>query len=255
MILPRSTMATASQVRSTSSSRCEDNTTVRPSATRDEDHVAHLVHAGRVEPVHRLVQDQQLRVPDQAGGDSESLAHAHRVLRHLVIGAMGEADAFERRPDAVACLPFACGGEDLEVLPPGQMAVEPRLVDDGPNSCQGHIAMPWNGVSEQRHRAGIGVGQTQQHADERGLAGAVRSEVAEGTSTGHEELDTVDRDVLPEALCQPMGLNSPLALRGLPVGDVGQRDGVHPVTLPLTAPVTVGTACTVLLATSDSLPS
>ena len=35
MTLPRSTMATASQVRSTSSSRCDDSTTVRPSATRD----------------------------------------------------------------------------------------------------------------------------------------------------------------------------------------------------------------------------
>ena len=35
MMLPRSTMATASQVRSTSSRRCEDSTTVRPSATRE----------------------------------------------------------------------------------------------------------------------------------------------------------------------------------------------------------------------------
>src|SRR5579872_2667696 len=34
--LPRSTMATASQVRSTSSSRCEERTTVRPSATSAE---------------------------------------------------------------------------------------------------------------------------------------------------------------------------------------------------------------------------
>ena len=33
--LPRSTMATASQVRSTSSRRCDDSTTVRPSDTRD----------------------------------------------------------------------------------------------------------------------------------------------------------------------------------------------------------------------------
>ena len=34
MTLPWSTMATASQVRSTSSSRCEDSMTVRPSSTR-----------------------------------------------------------------------------------------------------------------------------------------------------------------------------------------------------------------------------
>ena len=51
-----------------------------------EDHVAHLVHAGRVEAVHRLVEDQQLGVAEQAGGHPEALAHAHRVLRHLVVG-------------------------------------------------------------------------------------------------------------------------------------------------------------------------
>ena len=44
-------------------------------------------------------------------------------------------------------------GEDLEVLPPGQMAVEPGLVDDGADPGQRHGAMVRDGVAEQRHRA------------------------------------------------------------------------------------------------------
>ena len=40
------------------------------------DQVAHLEDAGRVEPVHRLVEDQQLRVGQQAARDAEALAHA-----------------------------------------------------------------------------------------------------------------------------------------------------------------------------------
>ena len=106
-----------------------------------EDHVAHVVHAGRVEPVHRLVEDQQLGVAEQAGGDAETLAHAHRVLRHPVVGAVQDADPLERRPDAVARRRLAGRGEDLQVLPPGQMAVEPGLVDDGPDPRQRHVAM------------------------------------------------------------------------------------------------------------------
>ena len=146
-----------------------------PLGHQGEDHVAHLLHAGRVEPVHRLVQDQQLGVPDQTGGDAEALAHAHRVLRHPVVGAMEDAHPLERRLDPVPRRRFAGGGEDLEVLPPGQMAVEPGFVDDGTHPRQSQVAMLRDGVPEQRHRPGVGVGQSQQHPDERGLAGAVRA--------------------------------------------------------------------------------
>ena len=84
--LPRSTMATASQVRSTSSRRWDESTTVRPSATSEaQDHVAHVEHPGRVEAVHGLVEDEQLRIAEQAGGDAEALAHAHGVLGHFVV--------------------------------------------------------------------------------------------------------------------------------------------------------------------------
>jgi hypothetical protein len=46
---------------------------------------AHLLHAGRVEPVGRFVQDEQLGIAEQGGGQAQPLAHPQRVGAHLVL--------------------------------------------------------------------------------------------------------------------------------------------------------------------------
>jgi hypothetical protein len=84
-----------------------------------QDHVAHLAHAGRIQPVHRLVQDQQLRIADQASGNPETLPHTHRVLRDAIVGAMQDADPLQRRLDAATRGRFARRGKQLQVLPTG----------------------------------------------------------------------------------------------------------------------------------------
>ena len=68
--------------------------------------------------VHRLVEDQQLRVPEEAGGYTQPLAHAHGVLRHLVVGSMQDADALECRVDASLSRPLTRRGEDLQIWRP-----------------------------------------------------------------------------------------------------------------------------------------
>ncbi len=94
------------------------------------DQVAELEDAGRVEPVHRLVEDQQLGIRQQAARDAEALAHAERVGADLVVGAGAEADALERGVDAAVRRAVAGGGVDVEVLAAGEVAVEARLLDD-----------------------------------------------------------------------------------------------------------------------------
>ena len=180
-----------------------------PLGDEGQDHVAHVEHPRRVEAVHGLVEDQQLGVPEEAGGDAEALAHAHGVLRHLVVGPMEDADALERRVDAALGRRLTRRGEDLQVLATGQVAVEAGLVHDGPDPGQRPVTVAGDGVAEEGHRAGVGVGQAQQHPDQRGLAGAVRAEVAEGAAPGDEELDVVDGDVVAEPLGQPVGLDGP----------------------------------------------
>ena len=76
---------------------------------------------------------EQLRIPEEAGRDAEALAHAHGVLRHLVVGPMEDADSLERRVDAALGGRLTCRREDLQVLATGQVAVEAGLVDDGPD--------------------------------------------------------------------------------------------------------------------------
>ena len=193
------------------------------------DHVAHVEHARRVEAVHRLVEDEQLGVPEQTGGHAQPLAHPHGVLGHLVVGPLQDADTLERRLDAALCRRLTGRGEDLQVLATGEVAVEAGLVDDGPDPGQGRVAVAGDRVAEQGHRPGVGVGQAQQHPDQRGLPGAVRPEVPEGAAPGDEELHAVDGDVVAESLGQPVGLHGPRAPAAGDRRGAGQGCGAHAV--------------------------
>ena len=93
--------------------------------------LAELDDAGRVEPVHRLVEDEQLGVAQEAAGDAEPLAHAERVRAHAVVGAAGQPDALERPVDAPVRGAVARRRVHLEVLAAGEVGMEARLLDDG----------------------------------------------------------------------------------------------------------------------------
>ena len=113
--------------------------------------------------------------------------------------------------DAVLGRRLARCGQDLEVLPAGQMAVEPGFVDDGTDPGQRAVTMARDWIAEERHRAGVGMRQSEQHPDEGGLPGPVGAEVAEGAPPRNEQLHAVDGDVVAEPLGQPVGLHGPLA--------------------------------------------
>jgi hypothetical protein len=174
--------------------------------------------------------------PEQAGGHPETLAHTHGVLRHPVVGPVQDADPLERRSDAVARRRLTRRGQDLQVLAPGQMAVEPGLVDDGPHPGQGRGPVAGHGWPSSDMVPESAWVSPEQRPDERGLAGAVGAQVAEGTSPGDQELHAVHGDVLPELLGQPMGLHRPPApvaagpVTGL-VRAGGQRGRGHTDTL------------------------
>ena len=156
---------------------------------------------------------QELWVAEKAGSDAEALAHAHRVLRYLVVRTVEDPDPLERGVDATPRRWLSGRCQDLEVLSAGQMAVEPRLIDDRTHPRQRLVAMLRHRIAEQRHRAGISLRQTEEDPDQGGLSGTVGPEVAERTSTRHEQLDVVDGDVGTEPLGQPMGLDRPTIAR------------------------------------------
>jgi hypothetical protein len=64
------------------------------------------------------------------------------------------------------------------------------------------------------------VGQAEQDSNERGLSGAVGTEVAERASSRNEQLDIVDRYVVAEALGETVRLHGPGALPSVLTGAV-----------------------------------
>ena len=114
-------------------------------------------------------------------------------------------------------------GQDLQVLPAGEMAMEAGLVHDRPDTGERHVAVLGHRMPEQRHRAGFRLGEPQQHPDQRRLARAVRTEVTERAPARNEELHVIDRDVVPEPLRQPVRLHRPTAPARPIIGDISNR--------------------------------
>ena len=110
--------------------------------------------AGRVEPVGRFVEDQQLRVGEQAAGDSEPLAHSERVALDALVGAVREACPGEGAVDSAVRLGPTRRGDDLEVLATGEEAVEAGLLDDRADARERLCSSRGHGSSEYVHLSG-----------------------------------------------------------------------------------------------------
>jgi hypothetical protein len=68
---------------------------------------AQPAHAGRIEPVRRLVEDQELWLAEQGCGEAEPLAHAERVGPHPPLGCAAQFDQLEHLPDPAGREPRA----------------------------------------------------------------------------------------------------------------------------------------------------
>ena len=67
----------------------------------------------RVQVARRLVAQQQARLADQRAGDRDALLLAARQLARHEVGAMGDADALERRQRALAATGALAAAVDL----------------------------------------------------------------------------------------------------------------------------------------------
>ena len=63
--------------------------------------VTHPADAGGIQTVGRFVEDEDLRVADEGGGDAEALPHPQGVVPHAAVGlGVGEADHLQHLLDA-----------------------------------------------------------------------------------------------------------------------------------------------------------
>ena len=210
MTLPRSTMATASQVRSTSSSRCEDSTTVRPSATSDRimSRISCMPAGSR--PFIGSSRISSCGIADQAGGDAEPLAHAHRVLRHPVVGPMQDPDPLQRRrrcgraPRVRAPRPASAGSAGRS---DGRgTAARRRSRRPAPAPRRDAWAPGSRAATSCPASAWVSPSSTRISVV---LPAPFGTEVAERAPPRDQQIHAVDGDVGAEPLRQPTGLHRP----------------------------------------------
>ncbi len=177
----------------------QDRTALGDEAT---DHVAELAYSSWVEPVRRLVQNEELWVGEQAAGNSEPLAHSERVALHALVGPLREPGSGECAIDARVRFRLAGGCDHRQVLSAGQVAVEAGLLDDRAHPGECRCALGRDGAPEQMHRPGRHGGQSEEHSDQGRLPGAVRPQIAEGRTVRNAKFDVVDGDSVAEPLRQ-----------------------------------------------------
>src|SRR4051794_27913439 len=83
------------------------------------------------------------------------------------------------------------------------MAVGGWTLDERPDLREDVLQSLRHRLADHVDLAAGGVDEAQQHADHRGLAGAVRAEQAEARPLRHDQIDSVDRGHPPVPLGQP----------------------------------------------------
>ena len=194
---------TRSQISCTSASRWLDSSTVWPPRASDDDQRAHVGHAGRVEPVGRLVEHDQLRVAQQRRRDAEPLLHAERVALELVVARSARSTRSSARSTSASARP-AVAGQHAQVVAPGQVGVEARALDQGADPL-GHLGAA-GGPAQDARRAGGRPDQAEHHPQRGGLAGPVGAEEAVHLAAPHGHADAVDGEPVAVPLGQPVGL-------------------------------------------------
>ena len=158
------------------------------------DRRAQLAGPDRIEPDRRLVEEEHLRVVQEAAGDVQPLLHAARVpLRPLVLAAF-QPDEVEQLLDPALLRPRRHAvelGEVAKIVVPGEPFIDAALAAEDVANPLANLARILDDVpAEHPCRARGRNQQRDQHLDRRRLAGPVRAEQA-------EELPRLDREAHP----------------------------------------------------------
>ena len=142
------------------------------------DQVAHVTDPAGVEPVGRLVQDQQPGLAQERDGEPEPLAHPLRVAADPVTGPLAQLDELEQLLDPAATVAAVEGREQLEILAPAQIGIEVRRLDEPGHAVERFGQLVLRVAPEQTGRPGVRAHEPEQDAHRRRLSGAVGAEKA-----------------------------------------------------------------------------
>ena len=166
------------------------------------DQAAQPVDALGVEAVGRLVEDQDLGVAEQGGGQPEALAHAEREAADPAAAGGGQPGLLEDLVDPARVEPGR-HGQDPQVVAGRAARVEPARLQDRPDPA-GRVGQLPVGPAGDGGRAGGRGDQAEQHPQGGRLAGAVGAEEAGHRALVDLEVELVDGEHVAEALGEPL---------------------------------------------------
>ena len=121
--------------------------------------------------------------------ERKPLAHPTRKTGDVVVSAIGKVRARERRPDDRLGIEAVQPREEFEVLPGGELGVEVKFVRQEANPFpQFRSGRPGRQVAVT-YCSRARRDKRREHANDRGFAGAVRSEKAEDLAARDRQRD------------------------------------------------------------------
>src|SRR3989442_5628879 len=154
----------------------------------------------RIESGGRLVEEQDLRLVDERGGDTEPLLLAARKLVDLGARLFGQVDLLEDRHGIHASA--IQRGKHVEQLEQAQPIEECRRLELDPDQALDLLGLFANVDPGDDGPTAVGVAQTLQNLDRSRLARDAWAEKAEDLSIFDAKRDAVDGDQAAVALAK-----------------------------------------------------
>ena len=177
------------------------------------DQVPDLEAAARIDAGGRLVQEQHVGPAHQRRGQVQAPLHAARIGAHQPVGVGRQRDplqhlrgAFARDASAQVVQP----AYHLDGLPAGQVLVHRRELAGKADAGADRDRIAHDVDAGDRGRAAVGLEQRGQHADQRGLAGAVRPQQGVDDAGLDLQADAGQRLDGAESLLDPVGAHDRL---------------------------------------------
>ena len=173
-----------------------------PFAAQTHDHLAHLDHGLRVQPVRRLVQQQELRLRDQRHRDAQPLLHPQRVVPRLLALMAGQTDLPQNRGRG-RTRQIQVIGHHTAIIQTAQPWVEARPLDHRTDPARLQPVPATHLLTQHPHIAARGRGQPKQQLHRRGLARTIRPQQTIHAMRRHVQIQPVHREKIPIPLHQP----------------------------------------------------
>src|SRR5581483_4575721 len=226
---PRPTTIRWSAVKAISLIRCDDEDRP-PLGGEPLQQMADPVNALGIEAVHRLVEEQRLRVAEQRARDPEPLSHAERELAGALPRDVVEADEVDQLVDP-ATRDAVRLGERTEVVERGAAGMHRACLEQRTDLVQRRLMIAVV-LSVDGHIAARRPAEAEDEPHRRRLARAVRAEEAGDDPGPDGEAEVVDRPLLAVVLREPDGFDHRPTVAGVALSadepSPGSAEGQRP---------------------------